>query len=238
MNKADIRIMASPKRAERVKLLVEKLGLSDSAVTWDDRPKGGGAMYTARKAWLFPIPDWATHRVVLNDDVLVCDNFLDIVEQIAVTHPDCAVGLCNFVGRTNYLDLSTPYFRTRSMCGCGIMLPKSIIEPCMKYIDEFPDSELKKIDDYMISKYCFENKITMLTVLPTIIQHPDDDSLLSVTYSWKRTSKNYDELGRGDWLNRQIANETEIPFIRRRGNWTNKSIMLRCYKQSEVTRWQ
>lgn len=48
MNKADIRIMASPKRAERVKLLVEKLGVSDSAVTWDDRPKGGGAMYTAR----------------------------------------------------------------------------------------------------------------------------------------------------------------------------------------------
>ena len=48
MNKADMRIMASPKRAERVKLLVEKRGLSDSAVTWDDRPKGGGAMYTAR----------------------------------------------------------------------------------------------------------------------------------------------------------------------------------------------
>ena len=48
MNKADIRIMASPQRAERVKLLVEKLGVSDCAVTWDDRPKGGGAMYTAR----------------------------------------------------------------------------------------------------------------------------------------------------------------------------------------------
>ena len=50
MSKVDIRIMASPKRAERVKLLVEKLGLNDSAVTWDDRPKGGDAMYTVWKA--------------------------------------------------------------------------------------------------------------------------------------------------------------------------------------------
>ena len=39
-----------------------------------------------------------------------------------------------------------------------------------------------------------------------------------VAYSWKRTSKNYDELGRGDWLNRKIVNETEIPFMRRRIN--------------------
>lgn len=228
MSTVDIRIMASPKRKEKVERLLESLKLPESQVAWDDRPEGGDAMYTARKTWLSPIPDWATHRVVLDDDVLVCDNFLNIVEQIAATHPDCAVGLCNFVGRTNYLDLSTPYFRTHSMCGCGIMLPKPIIEPCMEYIDEFPDSELKKIDDYMISKYCFESKITMLTVLPTIIQHPDEDSLLPAVYSWKRISKNYDELGRGDWLNRQIANETEIPFMRRRGDWTNKSVMPGC----------
>ena len=104
----------------------------------------------------------------------------------------------------------------------------------MKYIDEFPDNELKKIDDYMISKYCFESNITMLTVLPTIIQHPDEDSLLPVTYNWKRISKNYDELGRGDWLNRQIANETEIPFMRRRNKWTNKGIMSGFYKRSQV----
>lgn len=104
----------------------------------------------------------------------------------------------------------------------------------MKYIDEFSDNELKKIDDYMISKYCFENNITMLTVLPTIIQHPDEDSLLPVAYSWKRTSKNYDELGRGDWINRKIVNETEIPFMRRRNNWTNKDIMSGFYKQSQV----
>lgn len=49
MSKVDIRIMASPKRAERVKLLVEKLSLSDSAVAWDDRPKGGDVMYTAKQ---------------------------------------------------------------------------------------------------------------------------------------------------------------------------------------------
>ena len=46
MSKVDIRIMASPKRTERVKLLVEKLGLSDSSVTWDDRPKNYKTRFT------------------------------------------------------------------------------------------------------------------------------------------------------------------------------------------------
>lgn len=73
-----------------------------------------------------------------------------------------------------------------------------------KWIENYPDEKLKKIDDVMISKQCEEHNIMMITTLPCIVQHPDDESLLPIRYSWKRTSKNYDQLGRGDWTNKSI----------------------------------
>ena len=204
MSTVDIRIMASPKRKEKVERLLKLLDLPESQVTWDDRPEGGDCTYTALKTWLTTIPEGVTHRVVLNDDVFVCDNFKEIVEQIAATHPHKAVTFINWFDEVDMSKVLTPYYRITVMPGCGLMLPKEVIEPCMEWIENYPDEKLKKIDDVMISKYCDEHNIMMITTLPCIVQHPDDESLLPIQYNWKRTSKNYDQLGRGDWTNKSI----------------------------------
>ena len=201
----DIRIMASPKRADNIKKLVNKLGIGEEQVTWDDRNGGGDAMYTARKAWLHPMPEEATHRLVLQDDVDVCAGFVDIVNKIISPHPQRGIALRNFLQPSNYPNYNnTPYYRIYNMAGCAIIMPKEVIKPCIKWCDESTDEILKPHDDLMISKYCREKNIMMITVLPCIVQHFDNDTLLGKTYNWKRTSLNYDSFGRGDWTNKSI----------------------------------
>lgn len=201
----DIRIMASEKRAENVQKLLDKLELPDAAVTWDDRPEGGDAMYTARKAWLHPMEEGITHRLILQDDIDVCENFREIVDRIVKTHPERVLSLINFLQPKNFPNYNnTPYYRVYTIPGCAILMPKEIIEPCVQWCDESTDETLKPHDDLMISKYCREHNVMMVTVLPCIVQHPDDDSLLGHRHDWKRTSKYYDEKGQADWKNRSI----------------------------------
>lgn len=201
----DIRIMASPKRAKNVARLCSKLGLAEDAVTWDDRPNGGDAMYTARKAWLHPLPDGVTHRLVLQDDVEVCEDFAHIIDAIASTHPRRAVTGISFLQPSNYPAYNgTPYYRVNNMPGCAIMLPADVARSCMEWCDSSTDAILKPHDDLMISKYCREHSVMMIATFPCIVQHPDDDTLLGKTYSWRRTSKYYDSHAKADWCNRSI----------------------------------
>ncbi len=204
----DIRIMACQRRSKNVECLLSQLHLSEDAVTWDDRPNGGDAMYTARKAWLHPLPVDATHRVVLQDDVTVCDGFTAIVTAIAQAHPDCAVSGINFLRPFDYRRYATPYHKAVAMSGCMIMLPTRIIIPCMDWCNALTDSEVKPHDDLCISMYCETHSITMLTTYPNIVQHPDDDTLLPYKYNWVRTSHFFDPHAQADWGNEEIIGIT------------------------------
>lgn len=84
-----IRVTAVESRREMAEHLKEKLNLTDEHIIYDDRPEGGNAMYTVKKAWRDPLTEGETHRVVLNEDVEVCDNFTQICEQIAQAQSDC-----------------------------------------------------------------------------------------------------------------------------------------------------
>lgn len=198
----DIKIMAHPKRSENVERIVNKLGLSKDNVIWDDRPNGGDAMYTARNAWLAPIPGNCTHRLVLQDDVDVCNDFISHATAIANRHKTHVVSLINFDNPSNYPNhRGTPYYRIKgNMSGCAIMMPVNMIRPCMDWIDNQDDEILKPHDDLMISKYCRDHNILMVATIPCIVQHlGGDSSLLDAIYNWDRKSKYYSENPEANW---------------------------------------
>ena len=196
----DIRIMASPKRETNVKYILNKLKMSDDIVVWDDRPNGGDAMYTARKAWLSPIDKDTTHRLVLQDDIDICENFIENVEEIAKRNPDNIVSLINFLNPTNYPNKrGTPYYQVSVVPGCAIMMPSYMITNCMDWCDNYEDKSLAIHDDLMISKFANTNGVKLVTILPCIVQHCGAESLLSIKYSWDRICKNYDPNPNVDW---------------------------------------
>ena len=199
----DIKLMAHPSRAEHVQKMLNQLGLPDSIVVWDDRPQGGDAMYTARKAWSLPLPDDCTHRLVLQDDLELCDNFVQIAEQISNRHPTYAISLINFNKKPKNPDHVFPYYLTSILSGCAIMLPKDVIQPCMEWC-KTASEEVALHDDLSISCYCLKHGVIMITTSPSLVQHLNHASLLPYKYTWERVALDFEKEPRADWGTKKV----------------------------------
>ena len=78
-----IKIIGVHQRNEMIAAMNEELQLPDSDIIYDERPEGGDVFPVAKQAWLAPYAEGETHRVVLNDDLEVCEGFREICEHIA-----------------------------------------------------------------------------------------------------------------------------------------------------------
>ena len=193
--------MAAPARAKNISILTSTL--PEMTVVWDDRPNGGDALYTARKAWLAPSSEEETHRLVLQDDVILCKGFRAIVDKIINAQPNLPITLLSLYGFPVKTQTS-PYYYTSYLHGPGIILPKKYIKPCFDWIDTQTDERLLPHDDLLITEYFRTHHIPMLTVFPNIIQHPDNDTLLPYSYDWKRTSHWFEEEPVANWEAKEI----------------------------------
>ena len=199
MNKIDMRIFGVYSREEMIQATAHKLVLSEDHIYHDDRPNGGSVMYTAKKAWLSSIPDSITHRVVLSDDVEVCNGFTEICTQMVNAHPDDVITLFpyQFMHRQLGLEkLLTPYVVSNTLSACGIIMPAKYIKPCFDWIDKhYPDAQ---DDDYYIQLWATANNIRMLTTIPATLQHIGDDSIFNPQAPIRRTDY-YEQNPVADW---------------------------------------
>ena len=178
----DIRIMAHPSRRENVMKTLSALNLTEEVVTWDDREQGGDAMYTAKKAWNTPMPEGCTHRLVLQDDIELCDNFLEIVNQVAEKHPSEVVSLFHCEEYPKHMK----YVRTGRLWGCAVMIPAILVPACWEYIETIPELPMfKKVADKImphdndcIMIWATNNNIPIINTVPSLVQHIGDDSLV------------------------------------------------------------
>jgi hypothetical protein len=155
--------------------------LPEEVVSWDDRKHGNDAMYVAKKAWTTPIPDGCTHRLVLQDDIEVCDNFLEIAEKVAEKHSKHIV---SFFHCEKYPE-DIRYVRTNMLWGCAIMIPSSLVPSCWDYIEHIPErfwykyaKDVLRYDDNCILAWSVENQIPMINTVPSLVQHHGDISLV------------------------------------------------------------
>ena len=171
--RVDVKIMAVKPRRKFVVEMCRKMGLpEEETVVYDDRPNGGGTLYTSRKCWESPIPDGVTHRLVLQDDVLLCDGFVDIMNRIINTHPELIFTL--FCPRVRMEDVATgsPYIIIKgcNTWGPGNMMPVEYIKPLFEFVDD----ELGKdfpFDDGIYSWWAKKEMINIATTIPSTVQH-------------------------------------------------------------------
>lgn len=181
MNKVDVKIMAVKTRRKMVLDMCKKMGLrEEDTVIYDDRPSGGGPLYTCRKCWEAPIPEGVTHRIVLQDDLLMCNNFLGIMNRLVNAQPDFIFSLYCSRLKPEDADSRTPYLiiKGTNAWGQGMLMPVKHIKPMF----EFADRELGKdfpYDDGIYIWYALAKKIPIATTIPSTIQHlcPVDSTL-------------------------------------------------------------
>lgn len=182
-----VSIMAHPSRSGWVHDLQEKVGLEDSAVSWD---RSLGLWDTCSRAWRMYHPD-ATHHLVLQDDALVCRDFragleaalasrapFDTIASLFVgtPHPG-ATGVARVRQRVALAEaddcswLVLPTLRW----GLAIVLPAWIIEPMLAWEGgaAFP------ADDQRIGRYCRDvMDWRCWYTWPSLVDHREGPSLL------------------------------------------------------------
>lgn len=200
----DIQVYGMHVRDEMIANLRTKLNLPEENIHYDDRPNGGMVIYTAKKAWLAPVPEGVTHRIALADDVDVCNGFLQIAERIAAARPNDIISFFPYEFRDGNPDLEgidTPYIQTMSLFGPAIMMPVQHIKPCFDWIEEqFHDNIA---DDEGIHAYARMMGIRVVTTVPSTVQHIGDESIVTPGMPIRRTVY-FSENVAADWDSKKL----------------------------------
>ena len=177
--KFDIKIYGTHQRDFLIEPLKQSLNLSDDDVIYDDRPEGGLCMYNFRRAYTAPLQSDITHRLCLPDDMIVCDNFVDIVTRMINAHPDKIIVLFpyNFADYEDlYEPVHSPYIRNNGIItGNGIIIPVQYIEPFFKWTEKFEGHYDIARDGWCLSKWAKQNNIQVINTIPSTVQHIGDD---------------------------------------------------------------
>lgn len=203
--KIDIQIIGVRARQEMINNTLKALNLSEDIVMYDDRPNGGACLYNAKRVYRKPIPEGVTHRVILADDVQVCNNFVDICTQIVNAHPDALIGLFPFffMKQSDYADnLKTPYVKSMMAAGMGMIIPVKYIDECVDWIERTLPEDYP--EDGAVSTWCRMHNVSIINTVPAVIQHIGDDSILTPGASIRRTVY-FTENPVADWTCKNVA---------------------------------
>lgn len=195
----DIKIYGCHSRDENIKKCKDVLNLKDSDIIYDDRPKGGNAYYTFKKALTQPLEEGITHRLVLPDDMQLCEGFEEKLNFFVNKFPKKVLELFPFgYEALPFLPKDTPYLRTFAPSACGLVFPVQIINEMISWIES---EYLAKtyltvdtiIDDTAVMDWCGNFSMDMITTAPSLVQHIGDTSLLG-DFPVRRTRFFYDDL--------------------------------------------
>lgn len=202
MNTLDIRIFGVEERMSNIDLLRSQLPPSATVIIDTDHD---GIIPTAKFSWL--LPTTSSHIMVLNDDVELCDGFVEVCTRMINTHPCCVFSLFSFLfmdgerTRRGGFPKISPYVEVNQVSGLGVIIPTNLVHSCINSWS--PDA---KHDDTAICNWALNSNIRILTTLPGVVQHLDFPStvghppLVSTVFN-KHPEANWESTYITNWSN-------------------------------------
>lgn len=191
--KLDVKIMAVLSRKNHAEELL--LHIPEASIIYDDRGLNGGgdAWYNAKRIWTADAD--CTHRLVLQDDAILCDDFLRYVEKCIAFNPSCVWTFhAGWKAEQKFKPSPhTPYVRIRGCKTSG----QAVLMPIGYAKDMVIDTDIAfgtdyKHDDSRIGWWCAYNGIDVFGTNPQLVDHKQIKSTLkyhnAVRYS--RTFRN------------------------------------------------
>lgn len=160
--KCDIKFMAVPSRMQNVTTLCMRLGLSISDVAIDT-DLSFLPLKTSQKAFSLPKDKGVTHRLVLQDDVLVNPYLKESIIEVINRFPNNPIAL--FMGTEKNI-LENGFYRLHFLTAQGIIMPFHLIDDLKVAYSQFRDFPH---DDWFYSWYCKNNNIAIIGVKPNLV---------------------------------------------------------------------
>lgn len=182
MGRVSIAIQHHPARADMIGPLLDRIG-GDVEVVTDPEPDGFRSPWRTYREALERTPDGVTHRLILQDDVTVCDGFADAVELASASRPLRLLTL--FHGgqpRQNLPRIERGLAARQTWVAIDIrrwvpvvalMWPVHVIRPALDWIDEQHYPVRLRADDEIVGRAMNALGETVLACVPSIVQHED-----------------------------------------------------------------
>jgi hypothetical protein len=165
-------IMAHPAREHLWRPLVAQLSNwgADPSLVLD---RGRGLWDTARRAWLTCNTE-KTHHLVLQDDVVLCNRFLDAVEFIKnCIPPNNVISFCNDFGPDSdeAMKRNIRWIRTKAVRSAqALMIPSPLVPRWITWCDlnvreDYPH------DDIRLEMYLIAERLYCWNTTPSLVQH-------------------------------------------------------------------
>ena len=171
--------MACYDRKEMVEAEVEKLKGCDVKVFYDDRPQEErkGTYYTQLKCIEDALNGDYTHLVLLQDDILLVNDFDKCIKELINFKPYDLWTL--FCPRIHEANLEEPYGQIfpANTWGQGNVIEIGMLKEIMKFREEKIPNYI--YDDGLYLMYCIENNLPVYTTRVGLLQHlcPTDSTL-------------------------------------------------------------
>jgi hypothetical protein len=182
-------IMTHPAREDRARKLAESLPELNPLVIVDSPGPGRGNLANALRAWA-AVGEEATHHLVIQDDIVPCENFTGLIHRAVGARPEAAISLfCEWGSRSATLarvaarrgwgwaravDMYTP--------SQGLVLPR-------EHALAFAATEnAEGADDLALVAYLRQGRIDNLVTVPNLLEHDDRLSLTANGFQGPRLS--------------------------------------------------
>lgn len=198
------------KRRYSVSALISSLGEEEIRKNWVDFEVMGdfysrGCWWNAKRCWTHALTMDSTHHLLLQDDVVVCDDFVKGLPSVIAAYPDDVISLFA-MPRKGFSAMNRRWGECEGTWGCGIVMPKELIRDFLEWEEANVRPEFKH-DDSRISLWCVKTKRTVKVPFPNLVDHLTMKSTLGNSWSKPRVSENFltSPISAIDWLDNKIT---------------------------------
>lgn len=218
--------MAVRERAENVRRTLKSLGVAVPVLYDDDRI---GCWNNAVRAWK-AVKSGASHHLVLQDDIVLCRNFLSTVERLCELRPSHPLTLFTMrKGTREAVEKDSHWVRVEyGVWGQATLLPTFMIPQMLRWNDKHIRPDFGLPDDARISLWMEHHRIPAFAPAPNIVEHLDDSSTLGHRTPLPRKSRLF--IGENtDGLSVDWTKGIDNPLVERLGN------LSRTYSKHIIT---
>lgn len=244
--KCDFKIYGIEERKDNILYNKEMLNIKDEDVliqTKEKRttPQDRWPFKMLKKVLLSSFKRGITHRVILQDDVELCPNFVDYVNRVVNAHPNAIYMLTalDFRTKNDYGDsLKTPYVKVgQFVSGCALIIPKDYCKDLITWMeDKYPQIGIgNPHEDTAIKLYARAYGIDCLTTIPSLVQHLGDVSTCC-NYKQPLRTAYFENWDKADWECLDVAkayiNQKEfIEYLRKEHTYSKNTTINKETKE-------
>ena len=174
-------VQSHPSRADLLPRLLPDL--PGAQTVYDPEPDGKRNPWRTYLACLGALAPDASHLLVIQDDAIVCLDFMATVEKVIAAHPDSPI--CLFVPGVGLLrnamldacyrgkqwaEIPRPAF----VPVVAVVWPRADAEALLAYAEEKPFALGRTSDDANVAEWMRVTRRTFWMTVPSLADHPDD----------------------------------------------------------------